>query len=160
VKRNLIDKIDLSGLKDGRGVAEAYRRAVNFNEHSHFQPLETANIHVWFDETAQWFDDVFLWYERRRLNRKFRTLEKYAHGFPNLGNEGRPLSNAAHNLRAFGFGAFPDLFAHPRLRLYAALPLLLAPHADRGEIRWILRSSQSTLEGLCEVFYSLHQKFS
>ncbi len=160
VKKRRIEELDFNGLKNGRSVLEAYRRALDFKDRVNFQQLEIENIHALFAETAERFEDVFLWYERRRLNRTFRTLEKYAHAFPHLGNEGRPFKNAALNLRAFGFGAFPDLCTHPRLRLYAALPLLLTPHADRGEIRWILRSSQSTVEGLCEIFQSLHRRFS
>ena len=160
VRKERICEIDLNGLPDGRGMAEAYSRAIDFKDRAYFQPLETVNLHVWFDETVRRFEDVFLWHERRRLNRKFRTLEKYAHEFPNLGNEGSALKNAAHNLRTFGPLEPSSLLAHPRLRLYAALPLLLASHANQEEIRWVLHSHQSTLEGLCELFDDLHQKFS
>ncbi len=160
VRKERIREIDLNGLPDGRGMAEDYRRAIDFKDRAFFQPLETVNLHVWFDETARRFEEVFLWHERRRLNRKFRTPKKYAHGFPNLGNEGSALKNAAQNLRTFGPLGPSTLFTHPRLRLYAALPLLLAPHADQDEIRWILRSRQSSLEGLYEAFEALHRKFS
>jgi len=160
VRREQINEISLNGLPNGRDIAGTYRRAIDFKDRAYFQPLETVNMHVWLDETAQRFKEVFLWYERRRLNRKFRTLEKYAHAFPNLGNEGTAIKNAAQNLRTFGLGAFPDLFTHPRIRLYATLPLLLATHANQEDIRWLLRSPQSTLNGLCELFNSLHQKFS
>jgi hypothetical protein len=160
VKKSRIDQVDLNGMKNGRGIAEAYRRAAAFKESSCFQPLETINVHVWFDETVRHFNDTFLWYERRRLNQKFRTLGKYTQRFPTLGKEGRPLKNAMTNLRTFGLGAFPDLFTHPRLRLYAALPLLLAPHSDHDEIRWVLRSNQRSIDRLSEVFCDLQQKFS
>jgi len=160
VKKTRIDEVDLNGMKNGRGVAEAYRRAAAFKEIFCFHPLETMNVHVWFDETVRHFNDVFLWYERRRLNQKFRTLEKYTLRFPALGNEGRPLKNAMTNLRTFGLGALPDLFTHPRLRLYAALPLLLAPHSDHDKIRWVLRSNQRSIESLSEVFCALQQQFS
>ncbi len=160
VRKERIQSIDLSGMPDGHGMAEAYLRAIAFKDCACFQPLETVNLHVWFDETIQRFKEVFLWHERRRLNRKFRTLEKYAHAFPNLGNEGSALKNAGHNLRAFGPAAFSTLFAHPRLRLYAALPLLLASHPDCDEIRWVLHSRQGTLEGLCEEFSVLLKKFA
>lgn len=160
VKKSRIDQIDLSGLGDAEGLAGAYRKAIHCMEHADFQPLETENLHVWLDETVGRFGDVFLWYERRRLNRSFRTPKKYAHAFPHLGTEGSRLKNAAHNLRTFGPLAPSVLCSHPRLRLYAALSLLLLSPSDRGEIRWILRSNQSTFEGLCEVFTSLYEKFS
>ena len=160
IKRKRIEEIALNGLSDGRGIAGIYRRAIDFKERAYFQPLETVNLHVWLDETIQRFKEVFLWHERRRLNRKFRSPKKYAHAFPNLGNEGSALKNAANNLRAFGLLAPAALFSHPRLRLYAALPLLLATHTNHDEIRWVLHSNQSTLEGLCEEFDSLHRKFS
>ena len=160
VRKERIREIDLSGLPDGSGMETDYLRAIDFKSRAFFQPLETVNLHSWFDETARRFEEVFLWHERRRLNRKFRTLAKYAHAFPSLGNEGSALKNAAHNLRAFGPLEPSSLLAHPRLRLYAALPLLLAPHADQDEIRWLLRSRQSSLEGLYEDFEALHQKFA
>ncbi|MBI9021106.1 MAG: hypothetical protein JEZ10_07620 [Verrucomicrobia bacterium] len=160
VKKRRIGEVDLQGLRGGPGLAEAYRRILDFKERGSFQPLESENIHALFADTTERFGNVFLWYERRRLNRKFRTLEKYARTFPHLGNEGQPLKNAVLNLREFGLGAPPGLFAHPRLRLYAALPLLLlTPHPDRGEIRWLLRSNRSTIEDLCDVFYSLQKHF-
>jgi hypothetical protein len=87
-------------------------------------------------------------------------LEKYAHTFPRLGKEGSPLKNILHNLRAFGSSAIPHSFAHPRLRLYAALPLLLTKQADREEIRWLLNSNQSGFDELCQAFYTLQQRFS
>ncbi len=160
VRKERIHEADLSGLPDGSGMVTAYLRAIDFKTRAFFQPLETVNLHSWFDETVRRFEEVFLWHERRRLNRKFRNPTRYAHGFPNLGNEGSALKNAGHNLRAFGPLDPSSLLTHPRLRLYAALPLLLAPHADQEEIRWLLRSPQSTLEGLYEVFDSLHQKFA
>ena len=160
VRKNRIGKIDLSNLHNGRDVAEACRRAIEFKERADFHFLETENLHVLFNETVRRFEEVFLWYERRRLNRKFQTLEKYAHEFPNLGDEGRALSNAVHNLRAFGLGAFPNLFTHPRIRLYAALPLLLTPHANWKAVREVLRSGQSTTKGLYKNFESLQQQFS
>ena len=160
VRKKRIEEIALNSLPEGRDIAGAYRRAIDFKDRACFRPLETVNLHVWLDETVRHFKEVFLWYERRRLNRKFRSPKKYAHAFPNLGKEGAALSNAAHNLRAFGPLGPAALFSHPRLRLYAALPLLLATHTNHEEIRWILHSHQSTLEGLCEEFDSLHQKFS
>jgi len=160
IRKERIREIDLSGLPDGRGMAEAYCRAIDFKARAFFQPLETANLYSWFDETARRFEEVFLWHERRRLNRAFRTLEKYAHGFPDLGKEGSARKNALQSMRAFGLGALSSPFTHPRLRLYAALPLLLTPHANQDEIRWLLCSQQSSFEGLCEVFESLHQQFS
>jgi hypothetical protein len=65
-----------------------------------------------------------------------------------------------HNLRTFGRGILPYCLIHPRLRLYAALPLLLAKHADREEICWLLRCPESGVEELCQTFYALHEKFS
>ena len=138
----------------------AYSRAIDFKERVDFQIAENGNIHLRFAETIERYEQFFLWYERRRLNRKFQTLEKYAHTFPHLGKEGSPLKNALHNLRVFGSSAVRYSFAHPRLRLYAALPLLLTKQADREEIRWLLNSDQNGLEELCQVFYTLQQRFS
>jgi predicted nucleotidyltransferase len=160
VKRHRLPEIDLSGLDDARAFVDAYSRAIDFKERADFQNLENSNVHLRFADTVKRYEQFFLWYERRRLNRKFHTLEKYAREFPNLGKEGSPLKNAVHNLRAFGPGILPHGFAHPRLRLYAALPLLLTKHADRDEIGWLLRYHTSDVEELCQAFYALQQRFS
>ena len=160
VKKHQIPEIDLSGLDDSRAFASAYIQAIDFKERVDFKTLANNNIHLRFAEAVLRYEQFFLWYERRRLNRKFQSLEKYAHVFPNLGHEGALLKNAWHNLRTFGADALPHCFTHPRLRLYAALPLLLTKHADRDEIRWLLGSPESNPEQLCQVFYTLQRRFS
>ena len=160
VKRHRLPETDLSGLENSRDFVSAYSRAIDFKERADFKPLDNSNIHLQFDETVRRYEYFFLWYEQRRLNRKFHTLGKYARTFPLLGNEGSPVKNAVHNLRAFGPGALPYCFAHPRLRLYAALPLLLTKQADREEIRWLLNSRESGTEELYKSFYALQQRFS
>jgi len=160
VKRNRLLKIDLSGLDHARAFTDAYGRAIDFKERADFQTLENGNIHLRLAEILARYEEFFLWYERRRLNRKFKTAEKYAHAFPDLGKEGSPFKNAVHNLRTFGPGVFQHRSTHPRLRLYAALPLLLTKHADREEICWLLRCSESGVEELCQAFCALHEKFS
>ncbi|MBC8206569.1 MAG: hypothetical protein ISR85_01915 [Kiritimatiellales bacterium] len=160
VKKERIKHLGLDGLNDARGVISAYLRAVDFKEYGDSQPLETANIHIWLDEALRHFQDVFLWYERRGLNRKFRNIKTYARAFPHLGNEGSALKNAAHNLKTFGFGAFPHLFVHPRIRLYPAIALLLNDHTDPADVRWLLCSKQGTFDGLCDDFVKLQQRFS
>ena len=160
VKKERIETIDLTGLDEPRGVISAYQRAITFKERTDFQSLQNNNLHLRFAETLTRYEHVFLWYERRRLNRKFQTLEKYSHSFPNLGKEGSPLKNAVHNLRAFGPSGLKCGFAHPRLRLYAALPLLLIKQADREEIAWLLHSHAAGFEELCAAFYALQKRFS
>lgn len=160
VKKKRIQSLDFGHLDDSRDIIDAYLQAVEFKEYGDFQPLETANLHMLFAGTEQRFRNFFLWYEQRRLNRKFHSIKKYAHTFPSLGNEGFALKNAIHNLRTFGISALPDVFAHPRLRLYAAIALLLAEHTDPSEVRWILRSRQASFEGLSEDFRKLQQTFS
>lgn len=160
VKKERIRSVELTRFNDARGIIEAYCRAVEFKECCNFQPLETANIHMLFDETEQRFQRFFLWYEQRRLNRTFHTVKKYAHAFPKIGNEGSALKNAVHNLHTFGIGALPLLFVHPRLRLYGAIALLLAEHMDPNEVCWMLRSQQGSFDGLSEDFCELQQRFS
>ncbi len=160
VKRQRLPEINLSGLDDSRAFVSAYSRAIDFKERADFQTLENGNVHLRFADTLKRYEQFFLWYEKRRLNRKFQTLEKYAREFLNLGNEGSPLKNAVHNLRTFGPCVLPDCFVHPRLRLYAALPLLLIKHADRDEICWLLRSPTGGFDELCQAFYTLQQRFS
>ncbi len=161
VKKHRLPETDLSGLNDPCDFVNAYSRAIDFKERVNFQALESKNIHLQFAETVQRYERFFMWYEPRRLNRKFPTLEKYARAFPNLGTEGSPLKNAMHNLRTFGPRVLPYCFAHPRLRLYAALPLLLlTKHPDREEIRWLLHTDENGFEDLCRAFYALQQRFS
>jgi hypothetical protein len=160
VKRHRLPEIALSGLDDARAFVTAYSRAIDFKEWADFQALDNGNVHLRFAETVQRYEQFFLWYERRRLNRKFQTLESYARYFPHLGKEGSPVKNAMQNLRTFGSGSLRCGFAHPRLRLYAALPLLLTRHADRDIIGRLLCSYETEFEELCHEFYALQQKFA
>ncbi len=160
VKRSRLPEIDLSGLDDARAFVEAYNHAIDFKERADLKNLKNSNVYSRFADTLKRYEQFFLWYERRRLNRKFQTVEKYAHAFPDLGKEGTPLKNAMHNLRTFGPDALRHGFAHPRLRLYGALPLLLTKNTDREEIGWLLRSPGIDVEELCQTFYALQQKFS
>lgn len=160
IKRSRLPNIDLSGLPDSRAFVSAYIRAIDFKERTDFQTLENSNVHLRFAVTVKRYEDFFLWYERRRLNRNVHTLGKYAREFPDIGKEGSPLKNAVHNLRAFGLRGLPLLAVHPRLRLYAALPLLLTKHADHKEIAWLLGSNRTGFEELCQMFYALQKRFS
>jgi predicted nucleotidyltransferase len=159
VKRSRLPEIDLSGLENSRAFVESYRRAIDFKERADFQSLEDNNVHLRLADTIQRYEQFFLWYERRRLNRKFQTLEKYAREFPYFGKEGSPLKNAVHNLRTFGTQGLRYGTTHPRLRLYAALPLLLTKHSDRVEICWLLQAKENSFETLCKNFYALQQRF-
>jgi predicted nucleotidyltransferase len=160
VKKERINTIDLHGIDDPGGLVKAYLEAVQFKENGNLNAYQTANIHLWLTETVERFLNVFLWYERRALNHKFRTVKKYARSFPNLGNEGSPLKNAVHNLRALGLCALPRLFVHPRIRLYPAIALLLDDNSDPADIRRLLCSRQQTFDGLCDDFLALQQRFS
>lgn len=155
-----INDVDLNNLNHGRAIVDAFQQAIGLKEQANTLRLETENIHVLFEDTARRFEEVFLWYERRRLNRKFRTLEKYSHEFPNLGKEGSPLKNAVKNLRTFGISSLPTLFVHPRIRLYAVLPLLLAPQANQRDIRWFLKNRQETNEDEYDRFRSIQDRFA
>lgn len=160
IKKRRLPEMSLSGLDDSGAYVSAYIRAIEFKERADFQMLENGSLPERAAETIRRFEKFFLWYERRRLNRHFSTIEKYAGTFPRLGKEGSPLKNAVHNLRAFGAGALPCCLAHPRLRLYAALPLLLAGQADHRDIRRLLRTRGAGDEELCRTFYALQGRFS
>lgn len=158
-KGEQLKSMEIPGLYDARGIVNAYSQAVEFKRSGDFQPYETANIHLWVDETVVHFRNVFLWYERRRLNRKFSSVKRYAHAFPTLGNEGTPLKNMLKNLRSFGVAGLRDAFVHPRLRLYVATLLLLDDPVNPDELRWVLRSRQGNFDGLYSVFSSLRKHY-
>ena len=160
VKKERIQKTDLRGIEDPRGLIAAYLNAVEFKETGNFRPYETANVHAWLDTAVQRYLDVFLWYERRTVNRKFRNPKKYAQSFPDLGNEGSPLKNILLNLRAFGPAALPHLTTHPRIRLYPAIALLLDDTSDLTIARKLLCSGYETFSGLCDDFRALQMRFS
>ncbi|HKL21494.1 MAG TPA: hypothetical protein VJ904_06790 [Tichowtungia sp.] len=160
VKKERIRQIDLTGISDARGLVNAYLDAVKLKEQGNLKLLETANMHMWLDETAQRFQDVFLWYERRGLNRKFHDIKRYAKAFPKLGKEGSPLQNVACNLKTFGPAAVSHPLVHPRLRLYPSILLLLDDHADLEDVRKLLHFPDGTFGDLCDYFGQLQQRFS
>lgn len=154
-----LQSMEFPGLYDARGIVSAYSQVVELRTSGNFRPYETANLHLWADETIQHFRNVFLWYERRRLNRKFSTVKRYAHAFPNLGNEGAPLKNMMRNLRAFGIMGLKDPFVHPRLRLYAATLLLLDDPVDSDELRWMFHTRLGRFDGICSLFSRLQKHY-
>ncbi len=158
-KEEQLKSTDISGLYDARGIVNAYSQAVELKRSGNFQSYDAINLHLWMDETIQHFREVFLWYERRRLNRKFSAVKRYAHEFPNLGNEGTPRKNLMRNLRAFGLPGLSNAFVHPRLRLYVATLLLLDDPVDPDELRWILRSRQGSFDGLYSAFSALQKRY-
>lgn len=159
-KRHRLPELDLTGLDDARDFVNAYSCAIDFKERADFQALDNSNVHLRFADTVRRYERFFLWYEGRRLHRKFKTPGKYARTFPQLGHEGSPVKNALHNLRTFGPGSLPYGFVHPRLRLYAALPLLLDKTIDHVEAGRLLRSRNNDFDALCQAFYALQQRFS
>jgi hypothetical protein len=159
VNQTNLKAVEADLLDDAGGILDNCRRAAAFQQSGNFNPYESANIHMWLDETTRHFRGVFLWYERRRLNRNFSSIRKYAHAFPDLGKEGVPLKNAACNLRTFGLRALPGVSAHPRIRLYAAVLLLLDDSFEPSEVRRVLHSAFGTFENLYGEFCDLQQKF-
>ena len=159
VREERIKTADFKGLDNPRGLTNAYLSTLSFMKTGNFRPYQTANIPLWLNEAEQRFLQVFLWYERRTLNRKFRSLKKYAKTFPELGNEGSRLKNAWINLRTFGLYALPALTIHPRIRLYPAIALLLDEVFDAPSIQRLLCSRNIAFPELCDDFRRLHSRF-
>jgi hypothetical protein len=155
IKKGRIGQLDLP-----EGIACAYLDAVAFKERTDFQPLENVRLPERFAQTAARFERLFLWFEGLRLDRSFRSPEEYAAAFPTLGHEGNPLKNALHNLRTFRAKALPHLLTHPRLRLYAAVPLLLREPPLCETAARLLCAPSNRFESCCKTFYALQQRFS
>lgn len=159
-KRNRLKELK-GDLPDFEYIAGAFERAVDFKEWGDFSKLSDFDVHAEFERTRQAFLDFFTWYESRRLD----CLEDdYERMLPLRGNEGAPYKAAAHNLLYFKqralTGGLHWFYAHPRLRLYAALPYLLADQPDVKQLARTLNSPHRTIAELENDFYALRARFA
>jgi predicted nucleotidyltransferase len=155
-----VKKTRIGEIKLPNGTTRAYLDAITFKEWTDFRSLEGINLQQRFQETVARFEQMLLWFESRRLNKPFQNPKEYADLFPGLGNEGSSLKNALHNLQAFHTKALPHLFVHPRLRLYATIPLLLQDPPNCTDAAQLLASPGKDFEACCKTFYTLQQRFS
>lgn len=165
VKKERIAQVDLTPLCDHpEDLIRRYRDAIAFKEWTDLKRIEPFNLPVEANRITSLFIELFRRYEAARLGLPPACADEvYRHALPRCANEGCPLKNAARQLRFFR--ALPPggprwLLAHPRLRLYAALPLLLEPDSDPARIGQILGTPTSSFTDAANAFYRLREPFT
>lgn len=163
-KRETIAQMKAEDLDELETVTGDYRRAIEFKEWGDFGRLADMDIAAEFMRISELFTDFFHWYEGRRLNGDCSDPAAYARLLFQRGNECSWIKALAYNflwLRGRVFHASCcQLLSHPRLRMYAAMPLLLAgnPVAERIARRLALRNAD--FETCAHEFYAMQGRYS
>jgi len=165
VKKEQLRTTDLRGLPDdGAPVRAAFQAAVAFKERTDFRELEHFDVAAEYEKTAALFLAFFRWYETRRLGAEYATPWEYLRLARRKESPAACLKGAVQQLRFFrkipGGGNAP-LFAPPRLRLYAALPLLLQKEPTLPQLRQLLNApATADFEETAQAFYRLRLRFA
>lgn len=129
-KKQRLTEADLTGCADAPAIVRDYRRAIEFKEWGDARVFDTFDLQTELARAFATFKAFFFWYESGRLGTPLPDADTYAKQLLRAGREGCPCKALALNLMLFKgrclAGPWPWLAAHPRLRLYAALPELVA----------------------------------
>ncbi len=132
-KKQLLNETDLAGFADAPAIVRDYRRAIDFKEWGDARVFDAFDLETELARTFAIFRAFFFWYESGRLGAPVSDTDTYAKQLLRAGREGCLGKALALNLVLFKArcltGPWPWLAAHPRLRLYAALPGLVATDA-------------------------------
>ena len=132
-KKQRLTEADLTGCADAPAIVRDYRRAIEFKEWGDARVFDTFDLQPELARAFATFQAFFFWYESGRLGAPLPDAETYAKQLRRAGREGGQCKALALNLMLFKSrcltGPWRWLAAHPRLRLYAILPGLVADDA-------------------------------
>lgn len=165
VKLDRIGKAILPGVPDAAFLVDRFRAAVTLKEWGDYSFLPDYPLADEFEIIRRYYLRFLQWYESRRAapDETARTARSDAR-FTSP-DEAPAWKTAALNVQAFGLPAAAQGTAlwrrHPRLRLYRALPLLLADEpVDAGALARLFQMSASGREEAEKRFYQLQKRFS
>jgi hypothetical protein len=164
-KAERIGRYAASGVPEAAFMVENYRRAITLKEWGDYRFLESYDWVAEYERVRRYYVGFFHWYESRRLGATVTTSADYARALALSPQECPAAKAVALNLRSFGaragqWGA-AMLRAHPRARLYLALPILLGDTpADPALLGRILGSPASDLDEAERRFYDLQKRYS
>jgi len=165
VKKDRITERLAPGVPDAPFLVERYRAAVALKEWGDYAFVSEYPLADAFEGIRQYYLRFLPWYEASRVRRE--AAECAAQGpspFPSP-DDSPAWKTAVYNAKAFGARAVSmgkGLWReHPRLRLYRALPLLLADEpVDGTAVARLFRMAVSSREAVEARFYHLQKRFS
>lgn len=165
VKKERLTERLAPGVPDAPFLVERFRAAVDLKEWGDYAFLPEYPLADEFERIRQYYLRFLAWYEASRA--RAEAAERAAQGpTPFTSPDDAPAwRTAVYNAQAFGAGAVSLGSAlwrgHPRMRLYRALPLLLADEpVDDAAITRLFQMSASGREAVEERFYQLQKRFS
>ena len=164
VKQERIAKTATAEVPDPAFLIENYRRAIALKEWGDYGFLEDYDWVAEYERVRCYYVQFFRWYEERRLGSVVQNTQSQAQALAAGPAECPALKAALLNLRFFGARAMdwglPFMLAHPRARLYLALPLLLADTPDPIQLRRVFALPTADLDAAERRFYELQKRFS
>ena len=157
-KARIADRL-APGVPDAPFLIERYRAAVALKEWGDYAFLPEYPLADEFERIRKYYLRFLPWYEAARA----QAAQEPA-SFPSP-DDAPAWKTAVYNAQAFGRGALtwgPALWrAHPRLRLYRALPFLLTNDpVDTAAIARLFQRPDSNREAVEARFYQLQRRFS
>lgn len=165
IKKERINGVDPAGVPDPGFLAQRYREAIALKEWGDYSFLPGFPLPAEFELIRNYYLRFFQWYESARLHAKSTAAASGPRAAFSSPDEPPAWKRAALNAQAFGMKALTQgsalWRAHPRLRLYRALPLLLADEPlDYSAIATLLGLSNPTPALAEDRFYQLQKRFS
>lgn len=164
-KKEKVATLREQDIPDVLFIIESFQKAVAFKEWGDFQTVSDMDVTATFRKTRDVFTRFFYWYESKRLCGQIHDTSTHVWSLRRKGREGNDFKSLLLNVvllkrRALRLHPFSP-FDHPRLRVYAALPLVLADKPDTPEIAAVFNQdsdmSQANLEN---IFYRMQARLS
>lgn len=164
-KKGLVEGLATEpGLPDARFLIDQYRRAIELKEWAETERLRDFPLRQEWPAVRDYFLRFLRWYEDRRLKDCGAAAGDYAAQLrrcPHPPGRWRSLGVNVLTFRQRALEPEPGwLFSHPRLRLFAALPLLLAAAPDRQQAAGLLLAAADDRDTVEERFKHLQLRFS
>lgn len=165
IKKERIKSPLAPDVPDAAFLIERYRTAMALKEWGDYSFLPAYPLADEFDIIRKYYLRFIEWYESSRRRAKTSARESGAREACPAPDEPPAWKIAAFNAQAFGAKALAHgtalWRAHPRHRLYRALPLLLADEpVDSAAIARLFQISTPSRAATEERFYQLQKRFS
>ncbi len=152
------------GLPEASFLIEQYRRAIELKEWAEVERLLAVPLRQEWPQVRDYFLRFLRWYEGRRLGGFGTGDGDYAARLRRCPQPPGRVRSLCVNALAFRQQALRPsvgwLFCHPRLRLLAALPLLLGSSPDRAQAAALLNAAGDDRDTVEERFKQLQLRFS
>lgn len=163
-KNTLVCEAEMDGLDVRQAVVDGYRRAIAFKEWGDFRDLAELDVAEEFERVRSLFIKFYHWYESKRLGGECENPFDHYRLLYLKANECGWMKAAIYNIlwlkgRFFKLRAW-QAASHPRLRMYAVMPLLIGRDSPASEASRMLALAKEDFEQCAQEFLAMQKRFS